>query len=670
MKLTARLALSQLKVNKRRTIWTIIGIILSAAIITTVFSLGFGSGLEFIDRLIGDSDSREVYEQTVSGLAFVMSLITMGISIVVVSNAFRISASERSAQFGILKSVGATKKQIVSTVLYEGLFLTIIGIPIGIALGFLFQFIGIHVINHFLERMLDAESVVRGVYDGVWVYYIFSFNALILSIGISFFTVIISAWLPARKIAKISAINAIRGIGEVQVKNKKTFTTPLISKIFGYEGALSAKFLKRSKRNFRATVVSISFSIIIFIMAGSFLTQMSTMVTLLWPDTDATGQLIFWSYSNREIDDNGNEIDNSRLISTVEMHDLATQLQEVMDEQETIFAFNVNSEIYRLQLPSTDEMLAREWQEIYELIYTGFGVPNEFHLNVNLISLDPVNYKLLSELADVPVGSNILLNRRQFSLWDTNRLLDFEPIEFSGQTLTLTGRGAYGESYSMEMPLDAQLTGDQIPNEILQFASGDLIIVVPETVGSSVSWMTNTENQEEVIRYAVDNIFADLIAEESGRFVTFDIEREIQRNRDMTNLVMFLVYGFIGVLITIGITSVISTISENVRSRAKEFAVLQSIGMTSEGIKKMLQLESIFCSIKALAIGIAIGLIGAYWLNVMMGLTASFHFVIPWLVAIQAVVGVFIITWLTMLVVANRLKQGNIIETIRSGSEM
>jgi len=236
MKLTAKLALSQLKVNRKRTIWTLIGIMLSSAIITTVFSLGFGSGLEFVDRLIGDSDLRGNYEQTISGLAFVMSLIVMGISVVVVSNAFRVSASERSAQFGILKSVGATKKQIVSTVLYEGLFLTIIGIPVGIALGFLFQFIGIHVINHFLERMLGDESMVRGVHDGAWMHFIFSFNALFLSIGISFFTVIISAWLPAKKVAKISAINAIRGVGEIQVKNKKTYTTPLIRKIFGYEG--------------------------------------------------------------------------------------------------------------------------------------------------------------------------------------------------------------------------------------------------------------------------------------------------------------------------------------------------------------------------------------------------------------------------------------------------
>ena len=668
MKLTAKLALSQLKVNKRRTIWTIIGIIFSSAIITTVFSLGFGSGLEFVDRLIGDSDLRGNYEQTISGLAFVMSLIVMGISVVVVSNAFRVSASERSAQFGILKSVGATKKQIVSTVLYEGLFLTIIGIPVGIALGFLFQFIGIHVINHFLERMLGDESMVRGVHDGAWMHFIFSFNALFLSIGISFFTVIISAWLPAKKVAKISAINAIRGVGEIQVKNKKTYTTPLIRKIFGYEGALSAKFLKRSKRNFRATVVSISFSIIIFIMAGSFLTQMSTMVNLLWEDIDATGQLIFRNYRTHELADDGSRINTSRTISTTEINDLTAQLQNLLMEEETIFAINANTETYRLQVLLSDDMIAREFREISEFI-TVDGVPSEeTFLNVTLISLDPVNYELLSKLAGVPVGSNILLNRRQFTFWDTGRQIDFEPLVFSEQTLNLSGRDANDEFYNIEIPLHAQLTGSQIPNEIWHLTSGDFTIVVPQTAGEHAHWFIDSLNQEEIISYAIDNIFADLIAEESGFFSAIDVEVEMQRNRDMSNLVMFLVYGFVGVLIIIGLTSVISTISENVRSRAKEFATLQSVGMTSNGIKKMLQLESIFCSIKALIIGIPVGFLGAYGLNVMMGITTAFGFEIPWLTTIQAVIGVFIITWLTMLVVANRLKQGNIIETIRSGS--
>ena len=669
MKLTAKLALSQLKVNKRRSIWTLVGIVLSSAIITTVFGLGFGSGLEFIDRLIGESELRPLYEQTISGLAFTMSLIVMGISIVVVSNAFRVSASERSAQFGILKSVGATKKQIVSTVLYEGLFLTIIGIPVGLSLGFLFQFIGIEIINSFLDRITDTDSIIQGVQGGLNVNFIFSTTAFILSIAVSFLTVMISAWLPAKKVAKISAIDAIRGTGEVQVKNKRIYTTSLIGKFFGYEGALSAKFLKRSKRNFRATVISISFSIIIFIIAGSFFTQMSTMVSLLWEDIDATGELTFRGHESREQLDDGNTITTGRQISTAEMLDLTTQLQRVMSENDTIFAFNQNYHNYQLNSYRNDEMLASQWREIYDYLYMGPGVLEEFGLNVTFVSLDKANYERLSELAGVPIGSNILLNRKQFHFWDSGRRIEFEPLVFSEQTLTLTGRNREdGELYNIEIPLHAELTGGNIPYELFNFVNGDIIIVVPDTEGRAVSWIINSENQGEIISYAIDNVLADLIAEESGNLWALDIERELQRERDMNNLMMFLVYGFVVTLIAIGLTSVISTISENVRSRAKEFAVLQSVGMTSSGIKKMLQLESIFCSIKALTAGIPIGLIGAYLMNIVMGVTIDFLFEIPWLITIQAVVGVFIITWLTMLVVASKLKNGNIIETIRSGS--
>jgi len=132
MKLTARLALSQLKVNRRRTIWTLMGIVLSTAMLMTIYGLGFGTGLDWVDRISHNSELREVYFAFIRGLAMVMSVIVIAISIIVISNAFRVSASERMMQFGILKSAGATKGQIMQTMIYEGIFLTIVGIPIGV----------------------------------------------------------------------------------------------------------------------------------------------------------------------------------------------------------------------------------------------------------------------------------------------------------------------------------------------------------------------------------------------------------------------------------------------------------------------------------------------------------------------------------------------------------
>lgn len=133
---------------------------------------------------------------------------------------------------------------------------------------------------------------------------------------------------------------------------------------------------------------------------------------------------------------------------------------------------------------------------------------------------------------------------------------------------------------------------------------------------------------------------------------------------------MFFVFGFVGTLILIGLTNVISTISENVKTRSGEFAVLQSVGMTSGGIKRMLNLESVFSSLRALIIGAPLGILGNYGIYLAMRNMGVFNFSIPWLWIISSVLAIFLVTWLTMRYAANKLKSRNIIETIRSGSGM
>lgn len=138
----------------------------------------------------------------------------------------------------------------------------------------------------------------------------------------------------------------------------------------------------------------------------------------------------------------------------------------------------------------------------------------------------------------------------------------------------------------------------------------------------------------------------------------------------MVRLLMVLTFGFVGLLTTIGLTNVVSTISENVRTRAKEFAVLQSVGMTSVGIKRMLSMESVFSALKALMFGIPDGTLASFGLHQALGRSAGFAYQLPWLPIGISIIGVFVMTWLTMSYAANRLKNSNIIETIRSGSGM
>jgi len=150
----------------------------------------------------------------------------------------------------------------------------------------------------------------------------------------------------------------------------------------------------------------------------------------------------------------------------------------------------------------------------------------------------------------------------------------------------------------------------------------------------------------------------------------FDVEAELNAMQGFGRLVMIFIYGFVAMLTLIGLTNVISTISTNVRSRSREFAILRSVGMTDGGLFRMLNLESILCSAKSVLWGVPMGLAGSYLVYLALELPAEYAFEIPWLPVLQCAVVVFVITWAVMRYSASRLHKRNIIETIRLSSGM
>ena len=130
-------------------------------------------------------------------------------------------------------------------------------------------------------------------------------------------------------------------------------------------------------------------------------------------------------------------------------------------------------------------------------------------------------------------------------------------------------------------------------------------------------------------------------------------------------LAAFFLYAFVFLLGLIGILNVISTVSTQIKLRAKELAVLQSIGMPSESLRKMLSIESILCAGKALAAGLPIGigivLVIAYCVKLLFPI--SFH--MPWASIMITIFIAVLVMWGTVRISANTLKKQNIIETIR-----
>ena len=656
MKLTQRLAKSQLKTNRSRTLWTLIGIALSTAMITAVFGFA-ASGDAMLRERAGDSEYyANLYSSMLISISAVFVSIIIVASVIVVSNSFRVSAGERSSQFGILKSVGATKKQITETIMYESIYLCLIGIPVGIVLGLLVNLTGLHIVDYFLAGVNDlgGEGAMPLVME-----FVFAWQAIILAIVCSFVTVCLSAWLPARKAAKIAAIDAIRGASEVKVESKAVRASWIVKKIFGFEGMLASQSLKRSRRNFRATVVSLTVSVVLFIIVGSFGAMMMTMTTVFFPgiDVNVVAQFYTHNHSMRTEDDELIERRYSTLDSGL-AEDVAERMREYPNT--TVIGVGSDNSSYQSFIPR--EMISPRLLEFRSELLVPIEAGEDFIISLTVT--DSETYALLCRLAGVQPGSNILINQMTGFYIGGGRSI-FAPLEFSNQTLKMV---SYYYDEEFELPLHGELTIGSIPGEILHMVSG-IAVIVPQLETLSYMWFATTDDAAGFTDFANEVLYDSILLELGvSRMNVFNVDAEGAALQNTGRLIMIFIYGFIIMLTLIGLTNVISTISTNIRSRSREFAILQSVGMTRGGLRRILNLESILSSVKSLIIGIPIGLIAAYFIHGVLTEPVEFPFVIPWAPIIQCTLGVLAVTWITMQYSASRLRGGSIVEKIRMDS--
>ena len=208
------------------------------------------------------------------GIASVIIVIIIVSSVFVIRNSFSISVSEKTKQYGMLASVGATKKQIKRSVLLEGLYIGIVAIPLGILLGIVAIIILLWIVNLLIGDMMEGTEFVYNV-PGM---------AILISVVISGITIFLSCLIPAIKASKIPPIEAIRGTDDIKIKTRKIKTSKLTKKLFGIGGVIARKNLKRNRKKYRTTVVSLVVSISIFIALSSFLTYGQMMTGSYYTD--------------------------------------------------------------------------------------------------------------------------------------------------------------------------------------------------------------------------------------------------------------------------------------------------------------------------------------------------------------------------------------------------
>lgn len=599
-------------------------------------------------NLLSSVDSLQI---TIYGLTGIIMFIVIVGSISLIYNAFGISVADRSKYLGMLASVGATKRQKRNSVLFEAGIISLVSIPLGLLAGYVGLLLTFNVINRILKN-LDMINVDLGLEV------LITPATILLATLVSLLTIFISAWLPARRASKITAIEAIRMSHDVKITKRQVKNNRLVRMIFGLEADIALKNLKRNKRRYQVTVFSLVISIVLFISASYFTHMMQKGNELA--TSDINFQVSASVYYDKAVN-----FDRHELINNSEIYDYAfvsAQNVEVDVAYEHIneglkqhieagkMAANDNGTVtYKALVYALDDESFNEYVKEQHLEQMEWQ--NEDQLNAIL-----VNHTVYSsQLSDKKVEDILLKDANNMSI---------SPYKES--------ENAAGQSEKLELP---EITIASVVSEppIWLESSGSistLILVMPESQLSIFSkpildnWVDfdvyiQSENPSKVAQYLLG------LQPENVKMQVWNIEEYGDKVNGIIVILNIFTYGFIALITFISLANIMNTISTGIQLRKREFAMLRSMGMTEKGFYRMINYESIFYGIKSLLYGIPISLAFIYFMYWSMSQSMGFKFEIPWLSYIIAIVGIFIIVTIVMYYAGSKVKKGSIVEAIK-----
>lgn len=575
-------------------------------------------------------------------LAAIIIAIVIVASVFVIRNSFAISITEKTKLYGMLSSVGATSRQIRHNVLFEGFVLALIGIPLGILLGVGVVAILIQLLNVLLADMLNGTSFVYSV----------PVFAIVLAAALSLLTILFSTLGSAFRASKIAPIDAVRGNNDIKIKKKqKAYKCPkFIKKLFGTGGEIAYKNLKRSKKKYRTTVISIVVSVAVFIAVSSFIQYGTEYSTKYYHEIDynlSVDRMGLYNDFDEMVSDYENlskldGVKNCRLEGILGGYIKRTdELKDVLTDDASIYNFtSAESDFYYLELLAFDDVTYK--QKLKEL------------------GLD------YNEVKD----KGILINN--FEYLDENEHLQKGELFKADKVKSLTVRESNdpaNDEYYKSFDVETAKVYNSTPEALKHFrpSESDVYLLVSfDTLKNnydidylSAGIYINAENANEL-----EETIKDLNGGQT--YSVYNVEKMANMYNAMTLVISIFAYGFIIVISLIGVTNIFNTITTNMRLRSKEFAMLKSIGMTKREFNRMIRLESLFYGIKSLIIGIPLGLLAGLGIFKAFSINLATDFVVPYTAILISIVFVFAVVWLIMRFSISKVQKQNIIETIRN----
>ena len=570
-------------------------------------------------------ETNPLSESVLSGLGTVVIIVCLIIvftSVFCIKNSFDISITEKTKQYGMLKSIGATKKQVKKNVFFEATILGLIGIPLGIIFGLLATYILIIVSNFFLKDALNLK-----------LQFSLSLYSLIFAIILGIITIYLSALRSAKRSSKIEPINSIRNSANIKLDPKKIKSPKMISKLFGIGGDISYKNLKRNKKKYRTTIISLTVSTFTFIALFYFMSLAFQSIK---------DELKLTNY-NLQISLSPSAQTNSTL----------TKLSNLDNQDEYM---TLESCYFQLQ----NYKLTKDYLDINNTpnVYLDISIIDDAQFAKYVKSLN-LNY-------DDVKNKGILINDIVVDKYDSDKgkmvkhlLKKFEYKE--NDILNLEGnlnipiaKMAKTAPFAISTPLNNALL------IISRSYSEELNLNIKNMYNFYYKTKDSTKLQKEV---------ENIIKEEnitSDYYYLNNVDENARVMRNLFTLIAIFLYGFIIVITLIGITNIFNTITTSMELRRQEFAMLKSIGMTKKEFNRMIRLETIFMGTKSLTFGIIIGTALSYLIYLALGRENGLYYNLPIIPIIISIIAVFLLIIMIMKYSLNKINKQNIIETIRN----
>ena len=524
--------------------------------------------------------------------------------ILVIHNSFAVSMNGRVRQFGIFSSIGAAPGQILVCLVQEALFLSAAPIMAGTILGIAFSFGTVWGMSAFAANIAGGRRMPFSCHPLI----------LVLVLFLSILTVFVSAWIPARKLSRLTPLESIRGTDELQLKKRKLGLplkkhSPILSALFGMEGEMAGNALKAQKKALRTTSLSLTLAFFGFMTMQCFwtLSGISTNHTYFEKYQDAWDVMV--------------TVKDTR----IEDFALAEELRRLPGVGSSVVYQKADSVCILPQQVQSQELLALGGltRVSEDLAFCGEG---SFQIEAPIIILDDGSFGEFCGQIGIAsrLDGAIVLNRLWDSVNSNFRYPEYIPyVKEDMDTVVLNNAAEKGGAASenmVEIPVLTCTKEYPLLREEYGKSGCPLVQFMPMSLWKEIKGKIGGAGQDTYVRVLANGEaepdVLDVLEDEITRMLSpkYEMEtenriRERENNDKMIAGYELILGGFCVLLATIGITHVFSHTLGFLHQRKREFARYMSVGLTPEGIRKMFCIEALVIAGRPVLVTLALTIV-------------------------------------------------------------